>query len=204
MISHDFKFICLRIGKNASSSLRECLRPYCKIEGKRKGYTEISIRLSVRQVLNRLDKYELDESKWKEYFKFAFVRNPFDRLVSRYIYGCNFHENRNSMYCKSERTKEDFLEFVINYSKQPGRERPYQYNRLCNKHGIMQMNYIGKLENLKNDFDKICNIIGIEPFDIPKINKTKRKEYRKYYLPETIKIVKEKWKLDLENFAYDF
>ena len=79
MISDEYKFICFRIGKNASSSLRNSLKSYC--------YKEIHIRLQVVNIMENLQKHKLNEQKWKDYFKFAFIRNPFDRLVSRYFYG---------------------------------------------------------------------------------------------------------------------
>lgn len=199
MISDSHKFICFRIGKNASSSLRRSLKSYCS--------REIHIRLGVIDVMGNLEKRGLNKEKWDTYFKFAFVRNPFDRLVSRYFYGIEHNtELHNSRFCKSDETPEDFLEFVKNYSSYIGRNSIYQYDRLCDKNGIIQMDFVGKVENFQSDINTICQKLKIPPFNISYINKSKKrkKNYRKYYLSETVEFVKETWRKDIEFFNYKF
>jgi hypothetical protein len=65
------------------------------------------------------------------------------------------------------------------------------------------VNFIGKYENLKDDFKKICNKIGIST-TLPKLNVSKSKPYQEYYNDETIDLVRKTFQPDIKIFNYDF
>lgn len=76
MISHKYKFICPRIGKNASSSL---IAFFLNFDSDLIDEGHTSILYGFDNFLKLKEKEAL-----QSYFKFAFVRNPYDRLVSAY------------------------------------------------------------------------------------------------------------------------
>jgi len=66
------------------------------------------------------------------------------------------------------------------------------------------VDYIGKFENLDQDFHRICNIIGIPDIELPNIGKSKHKNYKKYYNDYTRNLIVEHFKEDIELFDYTF
>lgn len=78
-----------------------------------------------------------------------------------------------------------------------------QKSLLHNK-GSINFTFIGRFENLQNDFDKICDIIKIPRSTLPHANKSSHKHYSEYYSDRTRKMIGKKYKEDIEEFGYNF
>ena len=92
MINHEFQFIFTKIGKTASSSVEHALTDLPGSEDF--GHWHILDSISNRT---------------QGYFKFAFLRNPWDRCVSRYFYVKAKNTPREKHYQSTT-----FDDFIIN------------------------------------------------------------------------------------------
>ena len=141
-----------------------------------------------------LSKKYLPPDKYNDYFKFGFVRNPFARMVSAYKYDRKFPT--------SPATKLSFKEWV---------PMTYEKHGVLGKYGLQSVyldgcDFIGRVENLKDDYDYVLNHIDPELHKpLQKLNTTEgKKHYTEYYDEETKDIVSKFNKKDLEYFGYEF
>ena len=138
-------------------------------------------------------------------FKFAFVRNPWDLQVS------SFHHIRRERPHLMNGI--DGFEAFLRYKLSP--DRPYQYHidtsielqsdYLIDLHGNLIVDFIGRYEQLQDDFDTACRKIGIPTPPLPHKRKAKtRKSYQSYYTDQTAELVASFFKPDIDMFGYKF
>ena len=64
------------------------------------------------------------------------------------------------------------------------------------------VDFVGKFENLSNDFDYAMTQIKCEHIKLPFLNKSTRKSYKEYYTEETKKLIKNYYREDVKLFDY--
>ena len=178
MINHNLKCIFIEVPKTGSTSIRSII-----------GFAK-KHHQTIVDIENEITKEQFDE-----YFKFAFVRNPWDRELSLYKYILMSPKHHYHKQCRQ----------FVNFSTylREGRLSPQQYDFLS-KHEKNQLDFVGRFENVQEDFDTICDKIGIPRQKLPHKNKTRHKHYTEYYDNETKQIVAEKYAKDIEYFGYKF
>ena len=207
LISDTHEFIFLRMRKVASTSMRGILRPLClSIPEDRFAHIKSRLRLEWdyhRYVFRAHDnilaaKSRMPADKFERYFKFAFIRNPWERLVSEY----EFLLSRNK-HGRHKRVKEldNFSEFI---QMQIPRRDAYQLNMLCDHKGRVLMDFLGKLENLEQDWHRVCGQLGIEYQALPRKNVIERKPYQAYDDMDSIQVVAKHWGREIELFEYSY
>lgn len=198
LISEKFNFVFVHIQKNAGESISEILRQSVS---------------DVKPLLNKHDfarkgKQELGYAKWDKYYKFAFVRNPWDRLVSWYSMIVN-NGPRNKLWKYVLENSSNFGEFIQNCTQtiyDYDGEKNCFYNQLdyiSDESGSLIVDFVGRYETLEEDFQKVCTTLNIPRARLPHIkHKSKHKHYSEYYTPETRAIVAERYQRDIEFFGY--
>lgn len=155
--------------------------------------------------------------QFSAYFKFSFVRNPWARLLSEYLY-------RNYLHHRS------FKHFVLEKQPKPGWDDKYrhvmpQFDMLHDAHGHLLVDYVGRFESLQVHFDHICTQLGIHDSKLPHRNSSgKGSRVRKrrirnmllrngeniktslgdFYDSETREAVAQMYRKDIEAFGYQF
>lgn len=146
-----------------------------------------------------------DASKFKRYFKFAIVRNPYDRLVSSYFY----IKNKNDLYTPMLEKYPTFSSFVKALKNSATKVELFkiphfnsQFYFLADRHGKVGVDFIGHFENLENDYKVIASKLGIST-KLDHHNKSKHKPYSEYFDSELIRIVNEVYNDDFTHLGYD-
>jgi hypothetical protein len=222
LISYKNKFIFIHNYKVAGSSITQTLRPYGiknptyhhninkLIERSFLNKFEINRKI-VDKTLNKMNnksipshitapklKEMLPEKIWSNFFKFGFVRNPWDWQVSLYYYMLQTPKHHQHELIKSMNSFQKYIEWRVNQDKHLQKEFFYDENDNC------LVNFIGKIENLEEDFQRICEKLNIQT-KIPHSNKSTRKiDYREYYNEYTKNLIAENFKEDIELFDYEF
>ena len=216
MIHRDLKFIYVRLAKNASTSMMTYLfcrqtQNYKNLCGEKVKYPLGTFISGTKQIektfreklhygyksrdinhlpLNQIKK-NLDTQIFSNYFKFGFVRNPYDRLVSAYKYAKKWY-----LHFKPNKSVPDFKQFIIEIELQ-------------GKYGLQQpwvdgCDFVGRYEHIQKDFSYVCEKIGIPTTSLYKSNTTKHKDYVDFYNDELVELVSTKFKHDIDYFGYEF
>ena len=195
MISHEHKFIFIFQHKCASSSVRVALENVCQFN--------LSFH---RGVLSK--EYSNNELvKYSDYIIFANCRNPYERVVSAWKY------LQREFPPEHKRTITRGLSFKDTLLDLPEREKGMfdyahitecQTDCILNSSGASITDMIIKFENLQEDFNNVCDTIGIPRQQLPHKLKTNHKHYTEYYDDETRQIVAERYAKDIEYFGYKF
>jgi hypothetical protein len=158
-------------------------------------------------------KYQLifSKSEFDSYFKFTFVRNPWDRLVSAYFFLKSGGSDSIDRKWANENLS-SYDNFDIFVKKWIDRKNIHtwlhfypQYKYICDIYGKIQVDFIGLFENIENDFSYIKNQIGSSS-NLLFFNKNKidKKDYKKYFSKETKEIVAQAYREDIELLGYEF
>ncbi|NOR19840.1 MAG: hypothetical protein GQ538_07095 [Xanthomonadales bacterium] len=159
----------------------------------------------------------ISQQAFSRFYKFSFVRNPWARLVSEYRY-------RNFLSHKS------FKDFVMHKLPPPGRDDKYRHimpqtEMLYDNDGNLLVDFVGRFEQLQEDFDKVCQHLGFEDSALSHVNSSDKKSrelrrkirnlfyrndesklrnYTEFYDAECREIVTDMYREDIENFGYSF
>jgi chondroitin 4-sulfotransferase 11 len=146
-----------------------------------------------------------------DYFKFGFVRNPWARLISLYK---DFTIKRIHQYSGKVRHDQplfsefrNFEDFCLRVHETDWKDDVFlrsQSAYLC-VDGELAADFVGRFENLQQDFEYICSKVGVEP-DLLKMNEGKydNSDYRKYYTVAAREAVAKQYAEDVERFQYAF
>lgn len=157
---------------------------------------------------------------YRDYFKFCFVRNPWDKTVSCYfdkIVKANKRSQRAFSFLRKKKVIlnntafhkdmkfHEFVEVVcqLNDNEADAHIRS-QHCLLSNESGLF-VDFVGKHERFQEDFAKVCERIGIERISLPnKTTSDKAKDHREYYDAHTRELIRQRYARDIELFGYDF
>ena len=183
MVSDQYKCIFVEVPKTGSTSIRQII-----------GEPE-KPHLNICQIAEHIS-----SEKFKSYFKFGFVRNPWDRAVSLY-------ERKEGIQLKQVLSFEQFVEWMKFSSCTCIHPMPhrYQLDWFVNPHGDIVVDFIGKFEQLDEHWQLVAQKLGIDN-KLPKtnINPDKKRHYTEYYTPKTIDIIRSRFAVDIEYFGYEF
>lgn len=154
-------------------------------------------------------------------FSFAFVRNPWDRLVSCYrdkILGevrdfTALDPVRGVAFCLARfddfRPGMSFEAFVravsAIFDQEADEHFRSQHSFVTNAAGKLAVDYVGRFETLDRDFRRVCEKLGRPDLKLPVVQAANpRRRYTEYHTPETRDLVSERFREDIRLFEYTF
>ncbi len=203
-VSDKYRCIFIRMPKTASTSM---LPQFPDMHGAYSPPTEL-IKKRARE-------------KWGRYYKFVFIRNTWDRVLSIYLYlDRRMRDHAAGVDILKRQPKEwldtdgDINKFLKHFYDKYGpawiedmHEIFYSQMRWIKDPETGKdfgIDFIGRYENLQDDFDRICDKIGKERVILPHENRTEHRHYREHYNEESRRIVAEIYKEEIERFGFKF
>lgn len=205
IISNKHKFVFVAVPKTGTHSVRRALRKHMGpddheqvrlFEQSALPWQELS-QLKHGHIALRQLAPVIGDKAFTEYFKFAFVRNPFDRFVSY----CAFIRREDGAF---ERDPKAVMRAAI--ADPPNRHilfAPQSYF-LTSFDGSIMADEIGRVEDMQVSYDRICARLGIPSETLERANTSNHGDYRQYYDEDMIKGVSQLYAKDLDLFGYKF
>ncbi|MBO6558811.1 MAG: sulfotransferase family 2 domain-containing protein [Pseudomonadales bacterium] len=158
------------------------------------------------------------EDFYSNLYSFAFVRNPWDRLVSCYrdkIGGevpdfTGFAET-GVAHCLARfdvfKSGMSFRDFAYAVASIPDGEADEHFRSqadyVTNSRGQVAVNFVGRYENLAEDFNSVARRIGLNPnIKLPHLQAASKRDFTAYYTPEISSLVESRYARDIELFKY--
>ena len=215
--SDSYRLIYYSVPKVACTTVKTCMAQLENIDTNRLGVHQKNM------AIKRLTIKESNAPQYQDYYRFSFVRNPWDRLFSCYknkIYDPpRFFPKSNSYYNKRGEFKDfikrygnigfrnmqfgDFVDFVV---KTP--------DHLCDPHFLPQhyffeiekLDFLGRFENFEADLLTVLEKVAPD-FNATDIIAEKKQSsspgyYKDAYNDKTRALVAEKYKRDIELLGY--
>lgn len=215
MISLRKRFLFIHVPKTGGNSIQNILRDYSEdkivtLSKHQDGIERFELRNNIYDIKKHstLKHYSevLEQRLFKQLFKFATIRNPWDMCISFY-----FSPNRG----KTEWDRDDFKGFIQNI---PTIRNYIALESTINKsNGKTQkglndnvrpidcdIDFLIRFEKLNEDFKKVCELIEIPYVKLPHRNKSTREHYTKYYDEELIELVRHRFSDEISYASYTF
>lgn len=213
MIFHEHRCIFIHIPKCAGSSITEFFLPNFEFDIFTPNYNVLfgwcpkrKIHLQHATVKQLLETKLITEEQWNSYFKFTFVRNPWDRAYSDFLW-----------MKKELGVNDSFKNFLLKEGKFYNNLRDYTNIKYRGDHllnqteffdlsGQYKLDYVGKFENFDNDIKQILTKIGISEKFNSHINKSDKRleHYSKFYNKHNRNLVSKLYRKDIEKMGYQY
>lgn len=202
------KFLYLSVSKAGNTSIKASIYAMPEMDDYRKVHDAVHEQ-ECRAHIDRLPEFA-------DYYKFTFVRNPFDRLVS--CYENKLHTDKASVgvtikeliydrylmgYLGKDKGFNNWAQRVCRVpDKYADRHFISQSFGMLDENGELITDFVGKFENFAADFEVMRQKFDLAP--LPHYNKTKKekKSWMDYYDLKTAQKVYERYKTDIRVFGY--
>jgi hypothetical protein len=194
IISDEPNFIFVAVPKTGSCSVEKNLQPLAN--------AQLMRQFNKHATSMRLER-ELPPQRWMRAYKFAFVREPYAWMHSWY----RFRQRdalSNPAHTFNERYTGNisFNEFVQTFSSNELMLK--QSDFIARHNGELLVDFVGRYETLQEDFNKVCDRLGLPERKLPKVNVSKPSTTSDETLDaKSIDIINQYFSQDFEMFGYN-
>ena len=209
LISRKHNFLFVHVYKNGGMSVSKALSPFAVNKYQRETVRvlkQLNLPCPKNWDPNPFDTHVtasdlvtvMGQAEFNSFFSFAFVRNPWDWLVSIYCYVLKKPDHRLHDHFISLGSFENY----IGWQCEDG--LPTQKEFLFSQDDQQLVSFLGRFENLEQDFKTVCTQIGVSA-ELPKLNVSRQsRSFKEYYDERLVEMVREKYQSDIDLFDYQF
>lgn len=209
LISRKHNFLFVHVYKNAGMSVSKALSPFAVSKYQRETVRvlkQLNLPCPTNWDPNPFDTHVtasdlvevMGQSEFNSFFSFAFVRNPWDWLVSIYCYVLKKPDHRLHDHFIRLGTFQNYIAWQCEDGLPP------QKDFLFSRDDQQLVNFIGQFENLERDFKSVCTQVGVS-VELPKLNVSRQsRSFTEYYDERLVEMVREKYQPDIDLFDYQF
>jgi hypothetical protein len=153
---------------------------------------------------------QLDPDRFARYFKFTFVRNPWDRAVSAYTYlgkGGSAASQEDAQWADFVNSFDTFDAFICDWLNEENALRNALFTPqvvfLKDIFGRIDLDFVGRFESLQADYDQVAQRLGVDA-PLPHLNQSRSADFRSFYTPEARDRVARVYAEDIDAFGYRF
>jgi len=205
IISAQHRFVFVAIPKTGTHAVRQALREHMGPQDMEQVGLFVNRRMPIPDLaklghghlsLQQVRPYFRPED-FDGFFKFAFVRNPFDRFISY----CAFMTREHGQF---EQDPQGVMRhFIDNPQWQHVLFQP-QHTFVTGADGQLLTDYLGRVEEMQQSYDEVARRISIPSRPLERVNASSRRDYRDYYDQSLTDGVAKLYARDLEYFGYEF
>lgn len=205
MISHRHKCIFVHIPRSGGSSIEDIIWPPDE-------RTEANLWMGfirpmynkyqtggLQHLLARQVRDEIGEEEFAHYFKFTFVRNPWDKAVSQFNYTMQLRPDLRSFAGIPDDAS--FEKYLDRIRQVPHVQWERQIEFMHDRNGQVLVDHIGRFESFAADAAAVFARLGLEVNAIPHVNRSVR-EAGVVYSNEARDLIAEHYAADIRAFGY--
>ncbi|MEM1011462.1 MAG: sulfotransferase family 2 domain-containing protein [Planctomycetota bacterium] len=209
ILSYEKQFLFIHVGKTAGTNVARALEPYAhrpEVTTPAKWLDKIGIHVNYLgphrwrrfriHATAATAKRHLPTHVWDGLFKFAFVRNPYARLLSQY------HFMLREMRHHHHETVTRLGSFDAYVAWEHRRDKRTQSSALLDRDGRCLVDFVGRFETLSSDFAHVCERISVDA-TLPAEERPPKPFADAFANPETRRLADELIGRDAEVFGYD-
>jgi hypothetical protein len=215
VISIQKKFLFIHVPRTAGNSIQHILKDYSED----RIVTTIKRQDGVERFGVRNDKYHttkhstlsqyrevLEPELYRGLFKFATIRNPWDRMISWYFLPRRGVKawNRED-FVKLVQTVPLLSQYVLVDPSSPKYVKETKIPENLDRRKLDQdIDFLMRFENLDEDFRQVCHYLDIPYTALPVRNKSTHEHYSHYYDEDLRERVREKFIEEIKFAHYEF
>lgn len=208
LVSDQKQFIFVHISKTAGTSIRAALDSYA-IKTPSSKWHSLLRRFDLpkdyqrykfsRHAFLSVAERKLPFEEYQRYFKFAVVRNPWDRLVSGYHSTHGLKEERNPNRKYKEPTS------FYDYLQKQRKRKNFQLERITNLAGHIDLDCMLRFEQLDAEIERLSKQLGVK-ITLPHRNNSLRQKisFQEYYDQRSRDFVAKHWAKEIRLLDYQF
>ena len=146
--------------------------------------------------------YLYDHNRYSEYYKVAFVRNPWDRVIS--AWNDKVLKNNYFRFESEDYEKYRDLKVFLRHLESSDLMRKDQHLQLqTSLIDMKRIDYLGRFETFNDDFTLFCREFDI-CYSPTILNQKEHDHYKNYYDGETRRMVFRLYRDDIDQLGYSF